>query len=529
MSEIYNRSRGRLRHYFSQPDEIEGSLAKYNLETRSILPSGRYGCDGTGGVPLLRSETNPNEVAIDDSDTHTLVIGATASKKSRLIAMPTVKILESAKESMIIVDPKAEIFARTAESLKKSGFKVLTIDLRTPSLGNAWNPLAIPYKLYLKNGSNDIDRACEFVNDIANNLSNMQTAHDKDPFWENSAASFFFGLIMMLFKYVSQHKLSPECVNIRNVLKLRNVLCQNFYAGRTVTPAVKYAQSDPFIYSLLIGTLETARDTQAGILTTFDQNMRTFSIQPSLLDMLSSDDGIIQDIQEIPTAVFLIVPDEKTSYHNLVSLFVKQSYEYFIYSAQKEVETNSNLRVNYILDEFSSLPTIADFPAMITAARSRKIRFTLFVQSKHQLDLRYKEEAETIRANCNNWIFLVSREVSLLEELSKLCGVRRLSDGAIVPVLSITDLQRLDKERGEAIVISGRKKPIIATLPDIKVYDGNHIKKPHRTEQIRPSFEIGFDFGPSERNAITSPFLPKMEGKIAEKIWTEKRQDQDEE
>lgn len=527
MSEIYNRSRGRLQRYFSQPDEIESSLAKYNLETGSIRSSGRYGCDGVGGVPLFRSETSPNEVAIDDSDTHTLVIGATASKKSRLIAMPTVKILESAKESMIIVDPKAEIFVRTAESLKKSGFKVLTIDLRRPSFGNSWNPLAIPYKLYLKNGANDIDRACEFVNDIANNLSNMQMSLNKDPFWENSAASFFFGLIMMLFKYVSQHELNPECVNIRNVLKLRNILCKDFYAGRTVTPAVKYAQSDPFIYSLLIGTLETARDTQAGILTTFDQKMRTFSIQPSLLDMLSSDDGIIQGIQKMPTAVFLIVPDEKTSYHNLVSLFVKQSYEYFIYSAQREEKADSNLRINYILDEFSSLPTIADFPAMITAARSRKIRFTLFVQSKHQLDLRYKEEAETIRANCNNWIFLVSREVSLLDELSQLCGVRRLSDGTIVPVLSITDLQRLDKERGEAVVLNGRNKPIIATLPDIKVYDGNHIKKPHRTEQIRPSFEIDFEFGSSERSAVIPLVLPDFESKVSETIWTEKKHDEE--
>jgi len=498
MSTVFNRSRGNLKQYFESPEGFEKQLGKYDLKKKTLRSSGRYGCAGNGGVPLSRNismNADSTIVAVDDSDTHTLVIGATASKKSRLVAMPTVKILQKAKESMIIVDPKAEIFERTSVSLQKSGYTVLSIDLRNPHLGNAWNPLAIPYDLYLKKGPNDIDRACEFVNDIANNLANMQSS-TKDPFWDTSAASFFFGLIMLLIKYASERGLGSEYVNIRNIFKLRNLLCESFYVGQPPTSAIRYARSDPFIYSLLIGTLETAKNTQAGILTTFDQKMRTFAIQPSLLDMLASDDNIIKGVQNVPTAVFLIVPDEKTSYHNLVSLFVKQSYEYFIYAAQNSDCGGSQIRVNYILDEFSSLPTIADFPAMITAARSRNIRFTLFIQSKHQLDLRYKEEAETIRANCSNWIFLVSREIALLEEISKLCGTRRLADGAIVPVLSITDLQRLDKDKGEALVLSGRNKPLISNLPDIKSYDGDQFKRPTRTAQQRKEYGIDFDFEP---------------------------------
>jgi len=496
MSKIFNQSRGNLKQHFIAPEEFERQFAKYNLRDKSLRSSDRYGCAGKGGVPLSREtgvDADSAIVAVDDSDVHTLVIGATASKKSRLVAMPMVKILEQAKESMIIADPKGEIFERTSESLRKNDYNVLAIDLRNPHLGNSWNPLAIPYELYVKNGTNDIDRACEFVNDIANNLSNMQVSQ-KDPFWENSAASFFFGLIMLLFKYAHEQKLEPECVNIRNVLKLRSVLCKNYYVGQSLTSAVKFARSDPFIYSLLIGTLDTALTTQAGILSTFDQKMRTFAIQPSLLDMLASNDDIIRGVQDVPTAVFLIVPDEKTSYHNLVSLFIKQSYEYFIHAFQNSSDSRSKIRINYILDEFSSLPTIADFPAMITAARSRNIRFTLFVQSKHQLDLRYHEESETIRANCNNWIFLVSREISLLEELSALCGMRRLPNGSIVPLLSVTDLQRLDKEKGEALVLSGRNKPIITTLPDIKLYDLDKFIKPERKSQQRDQFDIIFEF-----------------------------------
>jgi len=514
MSAILKKSRNELKGFFAQPEDFESQFSKYYPDSKSFRPSGRHGCPSGGGVPLSYNK-NSSYIAVDDSDAHTLVIGATASKKSRLVAMPMVKILSEAKESMIIVDPKSEIYNRTAEGLRENGYNVMSVDLRNPHFGSAWNPLAIPFALFQNSKRNNddkaYDRACEFVNDIANNLSKMQFS-DKDPFWENSAASFLFGLIMLLFRYAFEKKLNAECVNIRNILELRKVLCKDFWAGEVPTLPVRYAQSDPFVYSLLIGTLEAPKNTQASILSTFDQRMRTFTIQPSLCDMLACDDNIIKGVRDTPTALFLIVPDEKTSYHNLVSLFIKQSYEYFIHIAQNSDDTKKGIRINYILDEFSSLPTIADFPAMITAARSRDIRFTLFVQSKHQLDLRYREEAETIRANCNNWIFLVSREVSLLQELSTLCGTRRRSsDGSTVPLMSITSLQRLDKNEGEALILSGRNKPFIASLRDITFYDKDNFTIPAKISQRREPFNVNFDFNFSkseiETNQINENFI----------------------
>ena len=167
----------------------------------------------------------------------------------------------------------------------------------------------------------------------------------------------------------------------------------------------------------------------------------------------------------------MLLPDEKTSYHNLVSLYIKQSYEYLIYKAQNFVDSNRTLgiRVNYILDEFSSLPTISDFPAMITAARSRNIRFNLFLQSKKQLFLKYDEECNTIMSNCENWIYLSSRELDFLKELSQLCG--ETNSGNRKPLLSVSDLQKLDKEKGQVLILSGRNKPLITFLPDIDFYD----------------------------------------------------------
>lgn len=500
MSEILLKSKSvNYSKYFSQQDDFEKRLGKYFLENNTFNGSKRYGAIGNGGIPLSYNE-EIKAVSVDDTDTHSLIIGATGSKKSRLLAMPLVKILMHAKESMIITDPKAEIYNRTVNDLRESGYTIVTINLRDPKQGEAWNPLAIPYKFY---SEGNLDKAYEFANDIAVNLMG-QNASIKDPFWDNSASSFFFGLIMLLFKFCKENKIDKKNVNISNVLSLRNFLFKDYSFGGVPNDIIHYAQSDPFIYSLLVGTIETAHNTRAGILSVFDQRMRTFSIQPSLSAMLTGESILFENIQSTPTAVFLIMPDEKTSFHSLVSLFIKQSYEYMIFKAQSC--NGGKVRVNYILDEFSSLPNIHDFPAMITAARSRNIRFNLFVQSKHQLDLKYAEEANTIRANCSNWIFLVSREIELLQEISELCGVKR-SEGVSVPVLSVTDLQRLDKETGEALVLSNRQKPYITVLPDIDCYDSNEYTIPELIEYNRKISYIDFEKEMLKINEVRRRFM----------------------
>lgn len=416
-----------------------------------------------GGVPILGDMGN-EDVYVDGQDAHTLVIGSTGSKKTRLVVMPTVRLLGWANESMIISDPKAEIYYRTAGELEDQGYRIVVLNFREPNLGDTWNPLDIPYRFYK---SGNIDRACEMVNDIAKNII-AADQKDTDPFWMNSAADMFFGLVLTLFKLCIDGMQSEMAVNISNVLRLRRQL---FEQGKPDKTAIwKYVQNDEVIAPALSGIVMTINETRAGILSTFDQKVRFFVYQPNLMDMLANNSIRVDKISDEKTAVYLIMPDEKTTYHTLISLFVKQSYEYLIFSAQSNQKAQLKIRLNYILDEFSSLPTIKDFPTMITAARSRNIRFHLTMQSKHQLRQRYGDETETIQSNCGNWIFLTSREVPLLDELSKLCGV--VQQGKI-PLVSISALQHLSKESGQALILAGRKHPFYAELPDIDIYDNN--------------------------------------------------------
>ena len=84
---------------------------------------------------------------------------------------------------------------------------------------------------------------------------------------------------------------------------------------------------------------------------------------------------------------------------------------------------------------------------------------------------KYGEDAETIKGNCDNWVFLTSKELALLREISDLCGTTNLPNGLERRLISTSELQRLDKEKGEALIIHARQYPFITTFPDIDQYE----------------------------------------------------------
>lgn len=433
---IENRSDSK----WSTPDEFKKNLTKIDLSKESI--SG-------GGIPLMSDGT---VVYVDNLDSHTLVFGNTGSKKTRLIGMPTLQILTKAGESFIATDPKGELYDKTIGLLNKLEYKTIVLNFREPHLGNSWNPLDLPLKFY-KLG--EIDKAVELINDLAKNI--ITGALSKEPFWENAAGDLFSGLALILMECASEKQM-----NFYSISNLR----YNFDTLKKLFDRLNHTSLPYIALNTLLG-IKGAEKTRDGILCTFDQHMRIFFYQKNLAEMLSQSDFDLSKIGDEKTALFLIMPDEKNTYHKLISIFIKQCYESLISRAQVSKNRMLKIRTNFLLDEFSNLPAITDFPSMITAARSRNMRITIICQGEHQLVEKYGNEAQTIKGNCSNWIFLTSRELSLLREITELCG--RKEDG--LELISISKLQRLNKERGEALILNGRKFPYVSTLADIDDYE----------------------------------------------------------
>ena len=224
-------------------------------------------------------------------------------------------------------------------------------------------------------------------------------------------------------------------------------------------------------YINVSSTIMAPNDTKSSILSVFKQKIKLFSSRENLSEMLSHSDFDLKDIGRKKTAVFLVIQDEKKTYHSLVTIFIKQCYETLIDVAQ---ESGGKLpfKTNFILDEFANMPPLKDVTTMVTAARSRNIRFTFIIQNFAQLYQVYgKENGETIKGNCGNIIYLISSELASLEEISKLCGEVKSKEKdktASTPLVTVSDLQRLPENT--IIVLRIRSMPFkTKVVPDWKI------------------------------------------------------------
>lgn len=421
------------------------------------------------GIPLF---CDNGITYVDPTDSHSLIIGSSGSKKTRLFMMPSIFTLSKAGESMVITDPKAELFEKTSGYLKDVGYKVYCINFRDDSRQNSWNPLEIPRQFF---SMGKFDVAVGLLSDFAHN-SIPRDIEDRDPFWNDSARNVFMGMLLILVLLAE----NTEEINLKSFLRLRNILFPGQFNHDKFVKVMELMEADCLAKFYLSALFIAPEKTFGSIIATLDTHLMQFIIRPEITEMLCHNDINFSTLGEEKTAIFLVMPDEKETYHGLISIFIQQCYEALIFEAQ--IQTNKRLkrRVNFLLDEFSSLPHIKEFPSMIAAARSRNIRFNIVVQSEKQLYSRYANDAETIEGNCNNWVFLYSKEINTLEKISTLCGTQKSGK----PLITLSRLQRLDKELGEALVLHGRQYPYISHLDDIDSYRINETfasayEKPH--------------------------------------------------
>lgn len=425
---------------------------EFKKELKLVYPKMKE--TNAGGVPLIN---NGKEIWVDDGEYHNLVIGSTGSGKTQAIVHPLVKILAKNGESLVVTDPKGEIYEENAKLLKERGYNIVLLNFRDPQKGNAWNPLHLPYSLY-KEGNQD--KANELLEDLARNILYDETAKNQDPFWENAAADYFSGLSLALFEDAN-----PEEINL-NSINYMTTVGEEKYLGKNYIKEY-FSDKDPIspAYVNVAGTINAPEDTKGSILAVFKQKIKLFSSRENLSEMLSHNDFDIKDIGRKKTAVFIVVQDEKKTYHSLVTIFIKQCYETLIDVAQ-ECGGKLPYRTNFILDEFANMPPLKDVTTMVTAARSRNIRFTFIIQNFAQLYQVYgKENGETIKGNCGNIIYLISSELSALEEISKMCGeVKSKKDEktASTPLITVSDLQRLKK--WETVILRTRMMPFKTKL-----------------------------------------------------------------
>lgn len=424
-------------------------------EAEEMIEACKEAFDGSrsAGIPICYKD---GRLFVDNEDNHTLVVGPTGCKKTRVTVYSTIASIIEAGESAVINDPKGEIYRMTSERAKEKGAEVQVLNLRNPTCSHGWNPL-YQAKKFKEEGLDDEAQQC--VNDFSKTIFAPLMDNTVDNYWGDSASIFLTALILMLMdsvdsKYFNLKTLIPFCYeNSQFVLK------------KIVD---KMDQTSTAAFGLRTVIDLGAEKTKSCIYSTLLSSISPLASNPKLLEMLCENTIDVESIGKKQTLIYVIYPDEKESLNFLVNLFITQCYETLVSVAGRSENDRLPVRVNFILDEFSNLAPIENFSNRISEARSKNIRYFILIQSFGQLKEKYSNSAETIISNCNNWICFSSKEMEFLNKISAICGKEMDYNGREKDLISPFAMQYLKKTRetSEVLIIKQGQYPFVSQLPD---------------------------------------------------------------
>lgn len=413
------------------------------------------------GLPLM---SDGRTAYLCSDEDHNFIMGQTGSGKSRRLSLPMLlTIAKAGKNSVVVTDVKGELYRYTSGLFSANGYKVLVINLRDPKHSHGWSLLHRAAEL-TKQGQQDC--STELLADFATVMHPDGGKSTKiDPFWSQTSRQLTMGVTGLICEYPEAF---PE-FDLWTLQQLVDTLDDDSYDSTTALDLAKQLPIDSVARNSLINTVLGSDKTLCNILVSYAAGMSKLYTSKPLTQMLSTPD--ITDFSCIgrgKTILYIILPDEKTTLHGIASLIINQCYTDMIQYACSCKNERLPVHVDFLLDEFSNLPAIPDMAAKISASRSRNISFSIIVQGLNQLESKYgATDAATIMGNCTNWIFLTSREYALLDQLSKLCGINYRTNQ---PLISTSQLQRLDQTTGEALVLCRRLYPYVTHLADLSAY-----------------------------------------------------------
>lgn len=346
-------------------------------------------------------------------DTHTLILGATRSGKTRTLVLQSLCLMALAGESLVISDPKAELYEYCADYLKSLQYEVICLDFKNPEKSSRYNLLQ-PIIDAVK--EKDMDRAEMYAWDITNILVGDNTSNEK--IWENGEKSTIAAAILCV---VVDNERRPEYQNLTNVYWFLAEMCKSVGNKMPMQEYVKkLSPSHPARALLSISDVAPSR-TRGSFYTSALTTLRLFTSR-SMYFITRSSDYDISDLGRKRQALFIILPDEKTTYYPIASLIVSQVYELLVRQSDARGGRLKN-RVNFVLEEFGNFSKLNDLTNKLTVGGGRGIRFHFFLQSLEQLTEKYnKETANIVKSNCQTWVYLQADDKETLSEICEKLG-----------------------------------------------------------------------------------------------------------
>ncbi len=379
-------------------------------ECFEITPAKKTDLDILGMLPDGQVLTLPRKTRLNPNQA---ICGSSGTGKSRSISRNLV--LQAAKRgtSMVLTDPKSELYESMSQYLREQGYIVKVFNLIQMDHSDSWNCMN-------EVGSSEI-MAQTFAEVVLQNTS----GESADAFWYNAELNLLKALVL----YVAL-EMPPER---RNLATVYDLLCtntekdlSNIMASIGNTHANQYTGElmPPSPAAVPYGLFKQASETvRTSVIIGLGSKLAVMQAK-EVRNITSYNEIDLELPGKQKCAYFCIVSDQDSTFSFLSSLFFSFLFIRLIHYADNYCEGGVlNPKVKFILDEFTNCCLIPDFAKKISTTRSRGVEISIYCQGIGQLKNRYPDDQwQEILGACDSTVFLGCTDMLNAEYFSDRIG-----------------------------------------------------------------------------------------------------------
>ncbi|WP_181935451.1 VirD4-like conjugal transfer protein, CD1115 family, partial [Staphylococcus aureus] len=239
----------------------------------------------------------PRNTTIDNRNV--LVIGSSGSGKGQSFVFPN--MINHTEETIIVTDPKGEIYEATHQIKRDQGYKVYQVDFINFVNCDRYNPL-------------DYVEDDEDARAIANTIASNSVDEGKRDFWSESAVAFLSAFIL----YVKEKY--KDKANMRHVVEM---VARAGKDEEYLDEIIKNMSPDHPAYHMFTLANMSSGNTRAGIMATLAQQISIFAMQ-KIAKMTAKSDFKFHDLQKEKSVLYIKIRMDENPFVQLTATFFEQ-------------------------------------------------------------------------------------------------------------------------------------------------------------------------------------------------------------
>lgn len=375
-------------------------------------------------------------------NTNTLLIGAPGTGKTRSFVLPN--LMSSEEESIVVLDPKGEIYDISGELMREKGYNVRVLDFINPENSDIhYNPIH-----YCRNDNDIIKFSRIIVED--------QQQRTADAFWPLSSQMLCNAFVGFLKEFRSErdHTLSAvkklitaATVCEENPEKTKSKVDLIFEEARNQNPS-SWACGQ---YAII---RNAAAKTQKSVVISLAAEFCGF-LTPQIAELTDYDDLDLPDFCQNKSIIYVKCSDIDRSKDKLIAIFFTQLFGELYNMADRSKGHSLPRGVKVILDDMGANLKIPNLDGIISTARGRRISISIILQSMGQLKRQYPDYTSIVNS-CNNVVFLGGSDLETCREMAE--RLNRPLDNVLY------------KDKNTIFVFRQGEKPIVTTPYNLKAH-----------------------------------------------------------